>query len=97
MVNDPVVSGHFGQFFSTELAVATFAQKGPFGQSVRAALRLDLTRLDTRLLQFYEYNAAANTYKKVTLPWSIDANGYLWITVTSGNSLIVADRPLTLK
>ncbi len=97
-LGDEKVTTKFDQYFKNNIAVVKFDQTGSFGMSIKAAVKLDLSKLDTKALVFYSYNPKTNTYTKMTAPnYRIDANGYLHFTTSMGNCVIVTDQPLARK
>ena len=97
-LGDEKVTTKFDQYFKNDIAVVKFDQTGSFGMSIKAAVKLDLSKLDTKALVFYSYNPKTNTYTKMTAPnYRIDANGYLHFTTSMGNCVIVTDQPLARK
>ena len=51
------------------------AQKGEFGFTVEAAVKVDLKNFNKNNLKFYSYDAATNTYKEIETKYTIDAKG----------------------
>ena len=97
-LGDEKVTTKFDKYFKNDIAVVKFDQTGSFGMSIKAAVKLDLSKLDTKALVFYSYNPKTNTYTKMTAPnYRIDANGYLHFTTSMGNCVIVTDQPLARK
>ena len=95
--NQPVVD-MFARYYSNTIKAVRLEHAGAFGMPVNIAAKVDLTGLDTKTLRFYNYNTATNIYTPITAPaYSIDANGYLRFTVTSGNTILIMDKPLTVK
>ncbi len=90
------VSGTFRKFFSNTMVFAQLGQTGPFGMQVGIALRLDLTGLNPGTLTAYVYDAASNTYTRLSKPW-VDKNGFVHVNMVKGGALVFTDQPLTLK
>ena len=89
---------HFERFFSNDIRVVSFDHVGAFGQSVRAATRVDLTGMDVENLRFYSYDRAANTFRPIAVPnYRVDANGFLWFSVEQGGAIVVSDGPLARR
>ncbi|MCL2589066.1 MAG: InlB B-repeat-containing protein, partial [Oscillospiraceae bacterium] len=89
---------HFERFFSNDLRVVQFDHAGAFGQSVRAAARVDLTGMDAENLRFYNYDRAANTFRPIAAPnYRVDANGFLWFSVEQGGAVVISDGALARR
>ena len=87
-----------GKYFDNNIRTIVFGQKGDFGVTVRARVKMDLTGLDLNNLILYSYDNAANTYAALKdSDYVIDKNGYLHFTTTRGNTILVTDRPLRRK
>lgn len=95
--NKPVTD-LFGKYFDNEIAIVKFEQVGTFGMPVNVAVKLDLSKLNTQTLKFYNYNPKTNTYAEMTAPaYYIDTAGYLHFTTTLGNNVLITDKALTRK
>lgn len=88
----------FGKYFTNQVQVVSFAQKGAFGTAVNVAVKVDLTKLNVNTLKFYSYDASTNKYTEIKVPaYFVDTNGYLHFTTTVGNHVVITDKPLTSK
>lgn len=95
--NKPVTD-LFGKYFDNEIAIVKFEQVGTFGMPVNVAVKLDLSKLNTQTLKFYNYNPETNTYAEIPAPaYYIDTAGYLHFTTTLGNNVLITDKALTRK
>jgi len=92
------VRGIFERHFSNNLQVVHFDHSGEWGQSVRAAARVDLTGKDTDNLYFYNFDREANTFRLIAEPNDrVDSNGFLWFNVDRGGAVVVSDGPLARR
>lgn len=92
------ITKKFNQYFSNDVAVVSFGQKGAFGMDVKAAVKVDTSKLDTTKLWFYSYDPATNAYTEITSPNNfVDTNGYMHFSTNMGNTVIITDAPLTSK
>ena len=65
---------------------------------IDAAVKVDMSKLNTNNLMFYSYNPATNRYTPIVNPnASVDANGFLHFTTSLGGDLIITDKPLSLR
>ena len=87
----------FDKYFSNKTEVVYLGQSGSYGMNVKIAAKVDLTDMNIANLRFYVYNAATNTYSKLTTGYYVDANGYLHFTTPVGGSIIISNGPLTAK
>ena len=93
-----VVNNTFTKYFDNEVAVAKCEQQGKFGMNVRMAVKVDLEKLNKETLVFYSYDAKTNTFKKIANPkYVVDKNGYVHFDTKLGGSIVITDKPLTLK
>ena len=89
-------SSTFEKYFDNNVSVVHFDHQGAFGMDIEAAVKVDLSKLNTQNLMFYSYNAATNRYTPIAAPnASIDKNGFLHFTTSLGGDLIITDKPLT--
>lgn len=98
-VNTPALKKIFDQYYQNRLHLVTFSQKGGFGGPVEVAVKLNLEGFKTNSLVFYHYDAASNTFYKLTgVRYFIDANGYLHIqNLTNLDTVIVTDGEMVRK
>lgn len=87
----------FNKYFTNKIAVVHLGQSGAYGMNVKVAAKVDLSGMDTSALKLYVYNAATNTYSKLTSSYFIDANGYLHFTTPVGGSVIISNGALVKK
>lgn len=88
----------FGKYFSNNVAVVSFSQKGAFGMPVTVAVKADLSKLNPKALRFYSYDTATNSYTAIAQPaYFVDTNGYVHFTTNLGGSVVITDKPLTSK
>lgn len=88
-------SSTFEKYFDNNVSVVHFEHQGAFGMDIEAAVKVDLSKLNTQNLMFYSYNAATNRYTPIPVPnASIDKNGFLHFTTSLGGDLIITDKPL---
>ncbi|MDL2233363.1 hypothetical protein LJC63_07260 [Ruminococcaceae bacterium OttesenSCG-928-L11] len=88
----------FTKFFANEnLSVLSLGQKGSFGQPVAIATKLDITKLNVETLEFYSYDLATNTYKRIETTYTVDANGYVHFTTQLAGEIVISDKPLVKK
>jgi hypothetical protein len=73
-----------------------FNQQAPFQASVRTAVKVDLTGLNTNSLIFYSYNASTNRYSKINTSYTIDTSGFLHFWTTNGYDVLITDKALKL-
>ena len=93
-----VVNNTFTKFFDNEIAVAKCEQEGKFGMNVRMAVKVNLEKLNKETLAFYSYDAKTNTFKKIKEPkYVVDKNGYVHFDTNLAGSIVITDKPLTLK
>jgi len=89
---------HFERFFSNDLRVVSFDHAGAFGQTVRAAARVDLTGMDAENLRFYSFDRAANTFRPIAAPnYRVDGNGFLWFDTQQGGAVVVSGGALARR
>lgn len=97
-LENKAVSSMFSKYFTNKTAIVAFEQSGTFGMPIEVAAKLDLSKLDTKTLKFYTYDAKTNVYAEMTAPaYWIDSAGYLHFTTTIGNNVVITDKPLTRK
>ncbi len=91
-------SSTFEKYFDNNVSVVHFDHQGAFGMEIDAAVKVDLSKLNTQNLMFYSYNPATNRYTPITNPKaSIDQNGFLHFTTNLGGDLIITDKPLSRR
>ena len=96
--NTKNVTSLFKKWFKNKnIAVVKMAQKGEFGFTVEAAVKVDLKNFNKNNLKFYSYNAATNTYKEIETKYTIDAKGLVHFNTTVGNYVIITDAPIASK
>jgi len=89
------VQNLFDRFFDNRLSVVHFDHSGAWGQTVRAAARVDLTGKDIDNLHFYSYDRESNSYRRIAQPdYRIDRNGFLHFNKDTGGSIIISNGPL---
>ena len=92
------VRGTFERWFSNNVRVVHFDHTGAWGQTVRAAARVDLTGMNANNLYFYNYDRATNMFRLIAAPnYRIDANGYVHFNTDMGGSVIISDGPLVRR
>ncbi len=85
----------FSRWYSNKLAVVSMDQKGSFGMTVNVAAKVSLSGMNTKNLYFYSYNKSTNEFFSIKNPnYSVDANGYLYFSTTTGGDIIVSNGPL---
>ena len=84
------------KLFDNNLAVVKFAQRGSFGATVKAAVKVDLTGLDVDNLKFYSVGADG-TAREIQTAYRIDKNGFLHFSTTRAGDIIITDAPLQRK
>ena len=87
----------FERHFNNNVAVVSLGQRGAFGATIRMAVMVDLSGLNTNSLVFYAYDREANAFARITTGFRIDANGYLHFSTPVGGDIIITDRPLTVR
>ncbi len=96
--NTKNVTSLFKKWFKNKnVAAVKMAQKGEFGFTVEAAVKVDLKNFNKNNLKFYSYNAATNTYKEIETKYTIDAKGLVHFNTTVGNYVIITDAPIASK
>ena len=96
--NTKNVTSLFKKWFKNKNVVAVkMAQKGEFGFTVEAAVKVDLKNFNKNNLKFYSYNAATNTYKEIETKYTIDSKGLVHFNTTVGNYVIITDAPIASK
>ncbi len=96
--NTKNVTSLFKKWFKNKnIAVVKMAQKGEFGFTVEAAVKVDLKNFNKNNLKFYSYDAATNTYKEIETKYTIDAKGLVHFNTTVGNYIIITDAPIASK
>ena len=96
--NTKNVTSLFKKWFKNKnITVVKMAQKGEFGFTVEAAVKVDLKNFNKNNLKFYSYNAATNTYKEIETKYTIDAKGLVHFNTTVGNYIIITDAPIASK
>lgn len=91
-------SSTFEKYFDNNVSVVHFDHQGAFGMEIDAAVKVDLSKLNTQNLMFYSYNPATNRYTPIANPKaSIDQNGFLHFTTNLGGDLIITDKPLARR
>ena len=64
--------------------------------NIDAAVKVDLTGMNTKNLLFYSYNSKTNRYTPITNADAyMDENGFLHFTTNMGGDLVITDKPLT--
>ena len=96
--NTKNVTSLFKKWFKNKnMTAVKMAQKGEFGFTVEAAVKVDLKNFNKNNLKFYSYNAATNTYKEIETKYTIDAKGLVHFNTTVGNYIIITDAPIASK
>ena len=96
--NTKNVTSLFKKWFKNKnITAVKMAQKGEFGFTVEAAVKVDLKNFKKNNLKFYSYNAATNTYKEIETKYTIDAKGLVHFNTTVGNYIIITDAPIASK
>lgn len=86
----------FERYFDNKVSVVHFDHEGAFGMSIDAAVKVDLTGMNTKNLLFYSYNPKTNRYTPITNADAyMDENGFLHFTTNMGGDLVITDKPLT--
>ncbi len=86
----------FERYFDNKVSVVHFDHEGAFGMSIDAAVKVDLTGMNTKNLLFYSYNSKTNRYTPITNADAyMDENGFLHFTTNMGGDLVITDKPLT--
>lgn len=92
------VQNAFEKFFDNNVAVVQCEQQGSFGASLKMAVKVDLSKLDTKSLVFYSHDPKTNTFSQIpNTAYTIDKNGYLVFTTEKANNIIITDKPLQKK
>ena len=88
----------FQNYFDNPVHTVYMEQQGGFGERLEVAAKVDLTGLNMKTLVFYSYDAKTNTYFKITDPsYRMDASGYLHFYTNLAGSIVIADKPLSIK
>lgn len=77
-----------------KFSVIKLAQSGNYGGQVSIGAKADLSKLNTKSLLFYHYDAKIGKLTKLDLGkagYSIDKNNYLKFAVTKGGYIVVTD------
>ena len=86
----------FERYFDNKVSVVHFDHEGAFGMNIDAAVKVDLTGMNTKNLLFYSYNSKTNRYTPITNADAyMDENGFLHFTTNMGGDLVITDKPLT--
>lgn len=86
----------FERYFDNKVSVVHFDHEGAFGMNIDAAVKVDLTGMNTKNLLFYSYNPKTNRYTPITNADAyMDENGFLHFTTNMGGDLVITDKPLT--
>lgn len=86
----------FERYFDNKVSVVHFDHEGAFGMNIDAAVKVDLTGMNTKNLLFYSYNPKTNRYTPITNADAyMDENGFLHFTTSMGGDLVITDKPLT--
>ena len=81
-----------------KVSVVHFEHQGTFGMNIDAAVKVDLSGLNTKNLMFYSYDPATNRYAPIKDPNAyVDENGFLHFTTSIGGDLVITDKPLTSR
>lgn len=85
----------FEKWFGNEIRIVHMDETKPWGQDVRIAAKVDLTKMNTGSLYFYSYDKATNSYKRITSPqYRIDKNGYLHFYTPYSGDIVISSNPL---
>ena len=85
----------FEKHFDNRVSVVHFEHQGTFGMNIDAAVKVNLTGLDTGNLMFYSYDPATNRYAPIKSSNAyVDENGFLHFTTSIGGDLVITDKPL---
>ncbi len=96
--NTKNVTSLFKKWFKNKnMVTVKMAQKGEFGFTVEAAVKVDLKNFNKNNLKFYSYDAATNTYKEIETKYTIDSKGLVHFNTTVGNYIIITDAPIASK
>lgn len=88
----------FEKHFDNKVSVVHFEHQGTFGMNIDAAVKVDLTGLNTKSLMFYSYDPATNRYAPIPNANAyLDDNGFLHFTTSIGGDLVITDKPLTSR
>lgn len=88
----------FEKHFDNKVSVVHFEHEGTFGMNIDAAVKVDLSGLNTKNLMFYSYNPATNRYSPVvSTDYFIDKNGFLHFNTSIGGDIVITDKPLAAR
>ena len=85
------------KIYNNKVFAVHFEQSGKWNQEVEVSVKLGDTKLNTKSLYFYAYDAKTNTYKRFEPKYWIDKNGYLHFNTEFAGDIIITDSPLTKK
>lgn len=91
------VQMRFQRHFNNRVVTAAFEQQGPFGMDISVAIKTDLSGLNRDTLFFYAYETEHNAYRRMDTAYAVDSRGYLHFVTGYGGSVVITDRPLSLK
>ena len=92
------LKNRFERFFENKLLTIRFDHAGEWGQTVRAAARLDTPGMDAGNLVFYAYDRQTNLYRRILNPnYRIDANGYVHFDTSIAGDIIISGGPLARR
>lgn len=80
-----------------DAAVIRFEQSGSFGGTLNVGVKLNLTKLNTKSLMFYYYDAKTAKTTKLDIGsagYTIDKNNYLRFATNKGGYIIVTDKKI---
>lgn len=90
-VNDSIAK----KYPNAKFAVIGLEQSGSYGGRVSIGAKADLSKLDTKSLLLYTYDAKTGKLEKLDLGkegYSIDKNNYLRFSTTKGGYIVVTDK-----
>lgn len=97
-LENKTVEAQIAKNYQNTVRVVEFTQKGGFGMPITAAVKLNLSGLNSKALKFFTYDKATNTTKEIaSTNYRIDKAGYLYFTTAVGGSILVTDSALISK
>lgn len=82
------------RFDNPNMGVVVCDQKGSFGTQMKMAAKVDLSKMDTKNLQFYSYDRATGKIVEIKTEYRIDSNGFVHFSTPVGGNIIITDNPL---
>lgn len=94
-LGDPIFTQLVKALTGVNVKVIQFQHTDIFKMDIQAAVKMDLSDMDTANLYFYKFDEVKKTFTLLeNTHYYVDKNGYLHFTTNTGGTIIVSDESL---